>query len=93
MSSVKITRIETFSREYLAFVKVTTEDGASAGVRSPLQCDITARIVHRQIAPWVLGKPCPGHPNTGGSHSAQRAQVSRLLSAPGIGGLIPHCGT
>ena len=59
MSSVKITRIETFSREYLAFVKVTAEDGAYGwGQVAPYNADITARVVHRQIAPWVLGEPC-----------------------------------
>ena len=59
MSSAKITRIETFSREYLAFVKVTAEDGAYGwGQVAPYNADITARVVHRQIAPWVLGEPC-----------------------------------
>ena len=59
MSSAKITRIETFSREYLTFVKVTAEDGAYGwGQVAPYNADITARVVHRQIAPWALGEPC-----------------------------------
>jgi L-alanine-DL-glutamate epimerase-like enolase superfamily enzyme len=54
---MKIQKIETFSREFLAFVRVTAEDGECGyGQVAPYNADITAQIVHRQIAPWVLGE-------------------------------------
>ena len=54
---MKIASIETFSREFLAFVRVTTHEGHFGwGQVAPYNADITARIVHRQIAPWALGK-------------------------------------
>ena len=54
---MKIASIETFSREYLAFVRVTSNEGHYGwGQVAPYNADITARVVHRQIAPWALGK-------------------------------------
>ncbi len=53
---MKISRIETFSTEFVAFVRVIADDGSTGwGQVSPYNADITARIVHRQIAPWALG--------------------------------------
>ena len=53
----KITQLETFTDEFVAFVKVTTSDGHIGwGQTSTYHADITAQILHRQIAPWVLGK-------------------------------------
>ena len=53
----KITTLETFTDEFVAFVKVTTSDGHIGwGQTSTYHADITAQILHRQIAPWVLGK-------------------------------------
>lgn len=52
-----IDRIETFSREYLAFVRVTCRDGSIGwGQVSPYNADITAQVLHRQAAPWSVGK-------------------------------------
>ena len=52
-----IERIETFSREYLSFVRVSCRDGGVGwGQVSPYNSDITAQILHRQIAPWSLGE-------------------------------------
>ena len=52
-----IERIETFSREYLSFVRVSCRDGSVGwGQVSPYNSDITAQILHRQIAPWSLGE-------------------------------------
>ena len=56
---MKIASIETFSRKFLAFVRVTTHEGHIGwGQVAPYNADITARILHRQIAPWALGKMC-----------------------------------
>ena len=52
-----IDRIETFSRKYLAFVRVTCRDDSIGwGQVSPYNADITAQVLHRQVAPWSLGK-------------------------------------
>ena len=53
-----IERIENFSREYLSFVRVSCRDGSVGwGQVSPYNADITALVLHRQIAPWSLGEP------------------------------------
>ena len=52
-----IDRIETFSREYLAFVRATCRDGSIGwGQVSPYNADITAQVLHRQVAPWSVRK-------------------------------------
>ena len=54
---MQIQRIETFTNEYVCFVRVTLEDGSHGwGQTAPYHADITARVVHRQVAPWVLGE-------------------------------------
>jgi L-alanine-DL-glutamate epimerase-like enolase superfamily enzyme len=51
-----ITSIETFSNEYLALLRLRTDEGDEGwGQVSPYNADITAQIVHRQIACHVLG--------------------------------------
>jgi L-alanine-DL-glutamate epimerase-like enolase superfamily enzyme len=53
---MKIKSIETFSNEFISFVRLTTEDGAQGwGQVAPYCADITAQVLHRQVAPWVLG--------------------------------------
>ena len=53
---MKIQRIETFSDPFVAFVRVTTDSGHQGwGQTSTYHADITAQIVHRQVAPWALG--------------------------------------
>ena len=53
---MRIRRLETWSNEFVCFVRVTTEDGALGwGQTSTYNADITATIFHRQIAPWALG--------------------------------------
>ena len=52
-----IDQIETFTREFLSFVRVSVTDGSSGwGQVSPYNADITAQVLHRQIAPWALGR-------------------------------------
>ncbi len=53
---MKIKSIETFATQYVGFLRVTAEDGARGwGQVSTYNADITAQIVHRQVAPWALG--------------------------------------
>jgi len=54
---MKIKRIETFTTEFICFVRVTTDDGGEGwGQVAPYNADITAQVLHRQIAPWSLGR-------------------------------------
>ncbi|MBM4034361.1 MAG: mandelate racemase/muconate lactonizing enzyme family protein, partial [Planctomycetes bacterium] len=53
---MRIKRIESFTREPLCIVKVTGEDGAEGwGQTAPFHADITAMVLHKQIAPHALG--------------------------------------
>lgn len=53
---MKIARLETFSDEFVGFVRVTADTGAIGwGQVSTYNADITCTIFHRQIAPWALG--------------------------------------
>ncbi len=54
---MRIASIETFSTRDVGLVRVTTEDGASGwGQTAPYNADITALVLHRQIAPHALGQ-------------------------------------
>jgi L-alanine-DL-glutamate epimerase-like enolase superfamily enzyme len=53
---MKIQSIETFCTKYIGVVRVKTDDGHEGwGQVSAYNADITSLIVHRQIAPHVLG--------------------------------------
>ena len=53
---LKIASLETFSNEFVCFVRLTTDSGAVGfGQTSTYNADITATIFHRQVAPWALG--------------------------------------
>ena len=53
----RITKIESFCNEFVGFVRLTNEDGAQGwGQVSTYNSDITCQILHRQVAPWTLGK-------------------------------------
>lgn len=53
---MRLRRIETFSNRFIGFVRITDEDGATGwGQVSTYNSDITATVLHRQVAPWVLG--------------------------------------
>lgn len=53
---MRIKRIETFSNRHVGFVRVTADTGAEGwGQVSPYNADITALVMHRQVAPWALG--------------------------------------
>ena len=53
----RITKIESFCNEFVGFIRLTNEDGAQGwGQVSTYNSDITCQILHRQVAPWTLGK-------------------------------------
>lgn len=53
---MKIKRIETFATQFVGFVRITAEDGAQGiGQVSTYNSDITSAVLHRQVAPHVLG--------------------------------------
>ncbi len=53
---MRIKSIETFSTQYVGFLRVTAEDGSQGwGQVSAYNADITSQVVHRQVAPWALG--------------------------------------
>ncbi len=53
----RIDRIETFCTPLIGFVRVTAEDGTQGwGQVSTYSSDITCEILHRQVAPWALGR-------------------------------------
>ena len=54
---MKLKSIETFCTQYIGFVRVTAEDGYQGwGQVSTYNSDITCQVLHRQVAPWVVGK-------------------------------------
>ena len=54
---MKIKKLETFTKPFVSFVKITLEDGSEGyGQMSTYHANITAQIFHKQVATWVLGK-------------------------------------
>lgn len=54
---MKIQRIETFSNEFVCLTRVTTDEGSEGwGQCAPYNADITAQVLHRQVAPHALGQ-------------------------------------
>jgi len=52
-----IQKIETFCDPFVGFVRVTAEGGAQGwGQVSPYHADLTVQVLHRQVAPWSLGR-------------------------------------
>ena len=81
---MKIAKIETFSDAFICFVRVTSDSGAQGwGQVAPYYADITAQVVHRQVAPYALGQDAFDIGLFGGYHSRAGTQVSGLLSAAG----------
>ena len=57
---MRLTTIETFTNQYIGFVRLTREDGAQGwGQVSTYNSDITCQILHRQVAPVALGRNIP----------------------------------
>ena len=56
---MNVTKIETFHTQHLCVVRLTTDDGLTGwGQTAHLYTDITSAIVHRMLAPVVLGMDC-----------------------------------
>jgi len=54
---MKIRSIETFSSEFVGFVRVTTDSGREGwGQVANYNADISSLVLHRQVAPWALGR-------------------------------------
>lgn len=54
---MKIIKIETFTKTFVSFVKITIEDGSYGfGQMSTYNADITAKIFQKQVLPWIIGK-------------------------------------
>ena len=54
---MRISRLESFSTADVGFVRVTADSGEMGwGQMSTYHADITAQVLHRQVAPWVLGR-------------------------------------
>lgn len=54
---MKIKSLETFANEFVAFVRLRTEDGSEGwGQVSTYHADLTAQVLHRQVAPYALGR-------------------------------------
>lgn len=53
---MKIKSVETFCNKYVGFVRVTADEGSQGwGQVSTYNADITAQVMHRQVAPYAVG--------------------------------------
>src|SRR5436305_2492824 len=53
---MRIESVETFTRDPISIVRVVAEDGAEGfGQIAPYNADISAAVLHRQVARYVLG--------------------------------------
>ena len=53
---MKIRSIETYANEFVCMVRVRADSGEEGwGQTAPYHADITARVLHRQVAPYALG--------------------------------------
>jgi L-alanine-DL-glutamate epimerase-like enolase superfamily enzyme len=80
-----IASIETFANEWVAFVRVRDRDGAEGwGQVSPYHADLTAEVLHRQVAPHVLGgdpeDACLGTRALEAEHKFPGSYVCRALA-------------
>lgn len=59
-----IQSIETFANEFVGFVRVTSSAGETGwGQVSTYHSDITAQVLHRQVAPYALGQSTEALPD------------------------------
>lgn len=57
---MKIKSIETFSNEFVSISRLTTDDGREGwGQLSPYNADISATVMHRQVARHAVGQEVP----------------------------------
>src|SRR5690606_37491252 len=56
-AGLKITKVESFLRQQLAMVRITTEDGATGwGQMAPYDANISVEALHQRVASRVLGR-------------------------------------
>jgi len=56
-TGLRISQIETFCTPLVGFVRVTAEDGSTGwGQVSTYNSDLSCEVLHRQVAPWALGR-------------------------------------
>ena len=80
---MRIDRVESFGNEWVAFVRVATDDGAEGwGQVAPYNADITAEVLHRQVAPHALGQDALDPEALGDARAGGGAQVPRLVPVP-----------
>jgi L-alanine-DL-glutamate epimerase-like enolase superfamily enzyme len=80
---LKSVSIETYSTQTLCFVVVSFDNGLQGlGQTAPFAADISAMVMHRQIAPLIVGKELPVI--GGGEHYAKKVERDPLTPA-GIG--------
>ncbi len=54
---MKLVKLESFANVHVGFVRATFDCGIEGwGQVSTCNSDITARVLHRQVAPWMLGQ-------------------------------------
>ena len=54
---MKIAAVDSFGNEHVALVRVRTDEGPEGwGQVAPYHADITAQVLHRQVAPHALGR-------------------------------------
>ncbi|MBG1233571.1 mandelate racemase/muconate lactonizing enzyme family protein [Aestuariivirga litoralis] len=54
---MKIKSLETFTNRFVGFTRLTAEDGSQGwGQVSTYNSDLTCEILHRQVAPYALGR-------------------------------------
>lgn len=59
---MRLRRIETFHRQPVTLVRITDDTGTSGwGMTAPFNADISATLLHRLIAPHVLGRDTSEH--------------------------------
>jgi len=76
---MKIVSIETWSTQQLCFVVVTLDNGFQGlGQTAPFAADISAMIMHRQIAPLAVGKEL----SVGSSGSEIEAYCRKIAKDP-----------
>jgi L-alanine-DL-glutamate epimerase-like enolase superfamily enzyme len=89
---MKIRKLETFSNEFVGFVRVTADTGHQGwGQVSTYNADITGRGLPPPGGAARAGHGCAGFRGHAGDHQRARAQISGLLSPPRHDG--PRHGT
>ena len=54
---MKIKSIETSTNRFVGFTRLTAEDGSQGWGQVPTyKADLTCEILHRQVAPYALGR-------------------------------------